>query len=404
MKVLQLYYKMPFPMHDGGAYSIYHSSLALLSQGADVKILAINTPKSWVKAETIPAEFREKTKFEFVKVDTRIKAIPAIINLLSSRSYFSERYYSAKYALRLSQLLQEEQYDVIQLEHLYMGVYLNTIRKYSSARVVLRAQNVEHLLWNSIIANEIDPYKTWYLKIANNRLTQFEREIAGKVDGIMAISDQDSKVFREIAPGKPNTSIPAGVDFTKLENSEPEKQYVNYPTFYHLGSMDWIPNQQGIRWFLEDVFPVIKYRFPEFTLHLAGKKMPEWVKEMKLDGVIVDGEVADAKQYQSDKAILIVPLLSGGGIRIKIIEAMAMGKTVISTRVGAEGIPCQDDLNILIADTAEEFLKKVQKCIESEEIGRGIGRYARKLALSFYDDKNLGEKMLAFYTGILNQS
>lgn len=399
-----MYYKMPFPMFDGGAYSIYHSSQALLSQGAEVKILAINTPRSWVNAEAIPAEFREKTKFEFVKVDTRIKAVSAFGNLFISRSYFSERYYSRKYAKRLRELLQKEQYDVIQLEHLYMGVYLDVIRKYSSARVVLRAQNVEHRLWNSIIANEIDPYRAWYLKIANRRLTQFESQIAGKVDGVMAISDQDSKIFSQLAPGKSVVSIPAGVNFTQLENLELEKQYVNYPTFYHLGSMDWIPNQQGIRWFLEDVFPIIKYRFPEFTLHLAGKKMPDWVYEMKLDGLIVDGEVPDASQYQSDKAILIVPLLSGGGIRIKIIEAMAMGKTVISTSVGAEGIPCQDDLNILIADTPEEFLKKVQKCIESEEIGRGIGRYARKLAHSFYDDKNLGEKMLAFYQDILNQS
>ena len=397
MKIFQLCHKMPFPLHDGGAFSIYHTALGLISAGNEVKVFAINTPKSWVDIDAIPEDFKTVTKFEFVTIDTRFKLIDAFSNLFTSESYFVVRFYSKMFNDELIRILKKEEFDIVHLEHLYLCLYLETIRKYSKARVVLRPQNVENQVWSRIIQHKINPAKKIYIQVMTNRLRIFEKAMVKKVDGIIAISPDDAKTFQSYAPKKPVTFVPIGLDFGNIESYDFQKQFQDFPVFYHLGSMDWLPNFQGLQWFIEDVMPLITNKYPGFVFRIAGKKMPPMFERMKSTNLVIDAEVPDSLTYQKDKAVHVVPLLAGGGLRVKIIESMALGKTVISTTIGATGIPYTNGVNILIADTKEEFTEQILKCVGSKEFCREIGRNAQKLALDNYDSRNTAKEMVRFY-------
>lgn len=402
MKVLLICHKMPFPLHDGGAHSIYHTALGLIYQKADLTILAINTPKSWVDEKDIPADFKEKTRFSVSTVDTRFKLYKAFFNLFTARSYFVERFYSEQFNTRLTDILKNEKFDIIQLEHTYLCLYLKTIRKYSVAGVILRPQNVEHKVWQRILSNKLNPFKKLYLRIATIRLKKFEIAMAANVDGIIAISPEDTDSFSKFAPETPVIFVPAGFNFSPAVEYDYDKQYSTFPVFYSLGSMDWLPNILGIKWFIEEVIPEVIVEYPDFVFRIAGKRMPGWISGLQSPHLIIDGEIEDALKYHEDKSVMIVPLFAGGGIRIKIIEGMALGKTIISTTIGAEGIPYRDGENILISDTRETFVSQIKKCMNSVELCRKISSQARILAAENFNYTCNAEKMIHFYSRVIH--
>lgn len=397
LKVLQICHKIPFPLHDGGALSLYNNALGLLLQNVEVKVLALDTPKSPIDFNSIPSDFRKKVNFEFAKVDTRFNPIKAFINLFSHRSYLSERFYSKTFDNHLAELLDQQEFDFIQLEHLYMCLYLKTIRKHSKAKVILRPQNVESKVWEQITQNEKNPLKRNYLKLATKRLKVFEIDAANNVDGIIAISSKDENIFLDFALQIMQTHIPMGFDLSNLKVGKAKEVSNKNVVFYHLGSMDWLPNVQGLKWFIKEVMPYLIKLHPEFIFRIAGKNMPEWFFNQQNKNMIVDGQVKDAIEYQLDKNIMIVPLLAGSGIRIKIIEGMALGKTILSTSIGAEGIPYTSNENILIADTKEEFASQIARCLKFENLSKEIGKNAKEFAARHYDLNHTGSKMIDFY-------
>ena len=161
--------------------------------------------------------------------------------------------------------------------------------------------------------------------------------------------------------------------------------------------MDWLPNLESIRWFLDEVWPVVHREVPRAKLYLAGRKMPERWMKTHIDGVSVVGEVPDAMYFIGSKKINVVPLLSGSGIRVKIIEAMSIGKTVITTTVGAQGIDYVDGENILIADTPEQFASQIRRCLNDEDFCSRVGEAAARLVAEQYDEEKLASRLLEFY-------
>ncbi|MGD0712090.1 MAG: glycosyltransferase family 4 protein, partial [Bacteroidales bacterium] len=163
-----------------------------------------------------------------------------------------------------------------------------------------------------------------------------------------------------------------------------------------------IPNQEGIKWFLDNVWPAVTEEFPNLQLFLAGRNMPEWVKNEKLSNVTVEGEIENAYQYMQSKSILIVPLFSGSGMRVKIIEGMACGNTVISTTIGAEGIMYTNNENILIADTAIEFIQQIKKCIDSPLFSKKISNGGMELVKEKYNNDIITDNLIQFYHNLLH--
>jgi glycosyltransferase involved in cell wall biosynthesis len=374
----------------------------------EVKVIAINSFKYHVKPEDIPSVYRMKTRIELIDLDLRIRPLPALFCLLSGKSYHIRRFISPGLKTRLEEILREEEFDIIQLETLYVCPYLDTIREHSHAKVVLRAHNIEHLIWSRIAGNTGNPLKQWYLKRLARSLKKYEIETAGKVDGIAAITGKDASEIRRLSAGRltPETpdsmsescrkiiDIPFGVDISRYPVPVKEPDRV---TLFTIGAMNWIPNIEGVRWFLEYVWPEVHSQLPGLTYHLAGREMPDWLLRLRMPGVAVEGEVENAIDFISSHSVMIVPLFSGSGIRIKIIEGMALGRTVISTLTGAEGIDYTHGKNILIANAPCEFTDMIVHCVQDRERCLTIGRQARTLIEERYDRDHVIGNLTRFY-------
>jgi glycosyltransferase involved in cell wall biosynthesis len=161
--------------------------------------------------------------------------------------------------------------------------------------------------------------------------------------------------------------------------------------------MDWRPNIEGLEWFLDTVWPSIRQLDSGITFHLAGKNIPKQFKIMGDESFIMEGEVENAAEFISRQHVLIVPLLSGSGMRVKIIEAMALGKCIIATSIAAEGINYHHDKNILIADKADDFYKQILRCFTDKTLITKIGEGARKLVEKNHDNTKLSKSLLKVY-------
>ena len=396
MKILLLCNKPPYPASEGGPMAMNSIITGLLEAGHQVKILAVNSPKYNVKESDIPEEYREKTGIELINVDLDIKPLKALLNLFTRKSYHVERFISKDFKARLAELLQKEQFDVVQLEMLYMSPYVETIREHSKAMIVLRAHNVEHKIWERIAKETSFFIKRWYINHLANTLKEYELSALETVDGIAAITRKDAAFFRKYC-SKPIIDIPYGV---YPEEFTPKYEIEGHPKFYHIGSMNWMPNEEGIRWFIDEVLPKTVEKVPSFVYHLAGRNMPEWLTTLNNPNVDVIGEVPDAKAFVAENDVAIVPLLAGSGIRIKIIESMAMGKTVITTRVGAEGILYKEDVNLIIAENIAKMVEAIRSINTNPEIAVRIGQAARKLVEESYDNRKIIARLLMFYEQI----
>ena len=396
MRILLLCNKPPYPASEGGPMAMNSIITGLLEAGHQVKVLAINSEKYNVKESDIPEEYKQKTGIELIDVDLTVKPLNAFLNLFTRKSYHAERFISEEFKKRLAAVLDKEQFDVVQLEVLFMAPYVETIRRHSKAMIVLRAHNVEHKIWERIAKDTKSPLKRWYINHLAKTLKEFELNALETVDGVAAITRKDAAFFRKYC-SKPVIDIPFGV---YPEQFDPKYEIEGKPKFYHIGSMNWMPNEEGIRWFVDEVLPKTVEKVPDFVYHLAGRSMPEWLTSMKDPHVDVVGEVPDAKEFVTNHDVAIVPLLSGSGIRIKIIESMALGKTVITTRVGAEGILYDEEVNIIIAENKAKMVEAIRSLNENPETAVRIGQAARKLVEETYDNRKIIARLLMFYEQI----
>ena len=396
MKILLLCNKSPYPAFEGGPMAMNSIITGLLNAGHQVKILAVNSKKFNVTPEDIPEDYRQKTGIELIDVDLRVKPMQAFKNLFSDTSYHMERFISKSFNNRLVEVLKEDIYDVVQLETLFMTPYIETIRKYTKARIVLRAHNVEHLIWERIAKGTRFFLKRAYINHLARTLKSYELSVISNVDGIAAITRKDAAFFRKYC-ATTTIDIPYGI---YPDEFQPKYEIEGKPTFYHIGSMNWMPNVEGIRWFIDGCLDAVVAKVPDFKFYLAGRHMPDWLKTMKNKHVEVLGEVDDAKAFVADHNVAIVPLLSGSGIRIKIIESMALGKTVITTMVGAEGILYNEDVNIIIAENKAKMAEAIRRINENPDMAVEIGKAARKLVEEVYDNRKITERLLMFYEQI----
>jgi glycosyltransferase involved in cell wall biosynthesis len=397
LNILVICNKSPWPAREGGPIAMNNIIEGLIDAGHEVKVLALNTNKYHVEVDDIPSAYRDKTKIELAYIDLSIKMLPAFLNLFSTKSYHVERFKSKAFEKKLIKILQATAYDIVQIELLYMSPYLETIRKYSNAKVVLRAHNIEHLIWERLTETEKNPIKKRYLKHLSKTLKLYEHEVLDKYDGIVPITMKDAGFFKE-ACNTPVCPVSFGINLKNLSGKDLQKPE---NALFHIGAMNWLPNEEGIRWLIEKVWPLIHQALPDLKLYLAGREMPTWLNELQVDNIEVIGEVPDAAEFILSKSISVAPLLSGSGIRIKIIESMALGKAVIATSIGAEGIHYTNGENIMIADTPEEFLAAVKCLYQNPDESTKMGANAKALIEKEHNTNKIIEGLVAFYWEIL---
>jgi len=387
---------MPYPPKDGGSIATLVLAEALQKCGNKVDVLSMNTSKHFVNLEDLPKELTDRIKFHAVEVNTAI-TVPALINnlLFSKEPYNAARFISEKFNEQLKKHLQYEQYDIVQLEGLYLCPYIDTIRNYSNAKIALRSHNIEHEIWYRAASNETNLLKKQYKKLLSKRIKNFKQSYLNKYDFLVPITQRDGDQYNKLGNTQASHTVPTGIDKENYDitNSEPR-----FPGIFHIGALDWLPNQEGLKWFIENVWKRFKMEHPDFRFHLAGRNAPPAFENfLNSDSIAYIGEVEDANQFINDNSIMIVPILSGSGMRIKIIEGMALGKTIITTSIGTEGIDSTHNENILIADTPEDFYNCLVKVSNNKELHEKISKNAIKFVYKNFDNLKIAKGLTKFY-------
>ena len=394
MKVLQLCNKPPYPSIDGGCIAMKSISLGLLNNNVDLKIICISTIKHPFSITDFPKTFVKKTKLESVFLDTKINIIDAFSSIITSGCYNVSRFFSADLDIKLKEDLKDNEYDFIILESLFLTPYITTIQNNSTAKIILRSHNFEYLIWQRLAQKEKKILKKEYLNHLASSLKKYEAKILSDVNGIATISHEDTKKYLAVNPNLKITTIPFGIDF---ENYTPSyNQPLGNLKLFHIGAMDWNPNIEAVNWFLDSVWDSFNTKAIDVELHLAGKSMPNTLLNLNTKQVINHGQVNSATAFISNHDVMVVPLFSGGGMRIKIIEAMAMGKTVISTSIGLEGINATHQKNVIIANSKEEFIIEINQLIKNPNKTIEIGENARLFVEEEHNNDLLVKSLISF--------
>ena len=375
---------------------MYHLQQSLHQNGAKLKVLSFNTIKQLTNIDTLDKEYRDMTRIEGIYLDNRIKPFAALFNIFTGESYHIIRFVRRDFEEALVRILKEEQFDVIQLESLYMIPYLEAIRSYSKAPIVLRTHNIEHLIWQRLANSSKNPLRKWYLNLLAERLRHYEQWALNRVDAIAAMTPEDEQQMRDLGADVPMIVAPVGVnipDYPVYPNPDPK-------VVFHIGAMDWMPNQEGVHWFLTEVWPKVLTKVPDAKLKLAGKKMPDYIKAYAGANVEVHDFVQDGKGFIGNGGIMIVPLFSGSGMRVKIVEGMAMGKAIVTTAIGAEGIAGKDGQEFMIANTNNEFAEAVIHLLQNPAKQQEIGQNARIYSEKVFDNTAIGKQMIGFYESL----
>jgi glycosyltransferase involved in cell wall biosynthesis len=283
---------------------------------------------------------------------------------------------------KIKEILLAEHFDAVIIETIYMAVYVDMIRMFSHAKIILRAHNVEHEIWQKVAQNKRRGITKVYLSILVKQLKRFESGAIQHFDAVFCISKHDIPYFQSKIDAHQVFLIPFAI---RLSSGNLMPDEAKTDNLFSIASMDWQPNVDGLRWFVNRVWGQIRKRFPHVTLRIAGRNMPADFQTQSEQRIEVVGEVSDAKQFMIENGILIVPLWAGSGIRIKIIEAMSLAKVVISTTVGKQGIDAEHKKHILIADTPEEFVEAVDFCFSHPQICKEIARNASELVNQNYN-------------------
>jgi len=363
---------------------------SLSDNGAAVSLLAMDTVRHPAKNPKGALDFYQEVYK--VKVDNAIKPWKAFLNLFSSKSYHVERFESEAFENRLKEILQKQRFEIVQLETCYLASYIPVIRKFSDAKIVLRTHNLEHEIWERIAENA-NPVKGAYLRYLAKKLKAFEQRQLSKVDYMAAISSKDLSQFRALGFKGTGKVVPIGLD--TAEYVPAFNSYKRPIAIGFIGSLDWMPNQEGLKWFLDNMWSELKAEFKTIELHIAGRNAPDWIKNISQGGIYFHGEVKCAKSFINQYSVMLVPLLSGSGMRAKILEGMALGKVVLTTSVGLEGINAENKKEVLIADNIQEFKSSLAYCYASNGSLEKIGRNALDLVDRQYNRDVISKDYLA---------
>ncbi len=397
MNILQLCIRVPYPPVDGGSIAMYHMQQALFANHAKLKVLSFNTIKQLTDISKLDQAYLNMTHIEGVFLDNRIKPFAALFNIFTGESYHIVRFIRRDFEEVLIRILEEKSFDVIQLESLFMIPYIETIRRFSKAAIVLRTHNIEFLIWKRLSAAAKNPLRKWYLNLLSERLRHYEQWALNKVDAIAAMTPEDEAMLRQMSAEVPILVAPVGINTSEYPVfPDPDPSLV-----FHIGAMDWLPNQESIDWFLNEIWPRVVAKVPTAKLALAGKKMPEAFKNSANEQISVFDFVPDGKTFIGKGGIMIVPLRSGSGMRVKIVEGMAMGKAIVTTSIGAEGIPGKDGSEFLLADSAEAFADRVVLLLQNPELQQKLGKNARSFAMLHFDNLKIGNMLMRFYESLI---
>jgi glycosyltransferase involved in cell wall biosynthesis len=341
--------------------------LALLPKGmtvsAEEEADAYAQRKIWIPSAQPP---RSSPKFWLELLQSTV---------LTTRPYSLQRYEDPAMREELRKYADREDFDLVICDFLFPALcFLGVIWK---CPTVLFQHNIESQIWKRLAEAEASSIKRRYLHLQYQRMFKWEDRLSRLFDGVITVSPDDSRLARELY-GLTNVlgDVPTGVDVDFFKPGLPPAS----PPFWlgFLGSMDWMPNIDACQFFLDEIFPQVLAQRPDCRLKIIGRNPPTSLQERASDQVVITGTVDDVRPHVQSCHAILVPLRAGGGTRIKIYEAMAMGVPVISTTIGAEGLPVTHGETILLADHPQKFAEAVLELMGTPSLAAKISRQGRE--------------------------
>lgn len=371
----------------------------LIALGHDVSLVSLDAQK-YSGGSQEHDELQDKINYSSYKININVSMVDAMVNLFRKKSNNVDRYYSAEFEKLLVRELKQNAYDIIQFEGLFVTPYLASIRKVSKAKLIYRSHNIEHQIYQRLAQQKSDLFKKWYLRMVAKRIKDYELQQLNKFDAIAVFTHEDKTAMLSYGTTIPVEIFPVGID---LSTYKPDFSKTEFPSLFFLGSLDWLPNREGIEWFIDNFHKDLTEGDLRVKFYVAGHNIPERFDDYEVMGkIFIQGEVDDAFEFVNSKAIMIVPLLSSGGMRVKIVEGMAMQKCIISTSLGAEGINYVNGTNIMIANNQEEFYDAIERCISDEDFCKSVGLNARKLVEEQHEVNKVTKDLVKFYRLLTN--
>ncbi len=389
-------------MKDGESVAIINIASALKAMGCEMQLLAMNTSKHFVENIKAIDTLDIYSEVHAVSVDNRLNIKDAARAMIVGESYHIARFKSEEFGEKLKELLQTHSYDVVQMETVYLSHYIDIVKQYSNALISLRAHNIEHEIWDRISKNTSFVLKKWYVGKLTEQLKQYEIQHLNKYDFIVAISNKDLINIKSLGYKNGAIFTPVGVDIEKhrfrMASGNKEAFKIGF-----IGSLDWMPNLAGIQWFIEEVWQTLKKDFPDVELHIAGRNTPKAIWQLESERLLVHGEIEDATAFVSACDAMVVPLFSGSGMRVKIIESMTLGCPTVTTSVGLEGINAKHKTHIAIANTKQEFVKELTQLIQSPDYRKRLAENAHQFIKDNFDNFKLAQELYEQYASHIKE-
>jgi sugar transferase (PEP-CTERM/EpsH1 system associated) len=385
MKILWLKSDLLVPLDKGGKLRTWHL-LRHLAQRHDITYVAFATPAEKANAAEAMAEVAGRIEC-IPRSDAPKRSLGFYLgvarHLMARLPYAVGKYRSRPFERRVQALLDEHAFDLLVCDFVLPAVNLPARLP---CPLVIFTHNVEAEIWRRHADTHPGPLARLLYTAQYRRMLRFEGRALARATGVLAVSDTDRETLTRLYPAAaraPIHVVPTGVD-SEFFHFAPSPTASRSLVF--TGSMDWLPNEDAMVWFCRDILPLVRTAEPETTLTIVGRTPTARVAQLaELPGVTVTGRVDDVRPFMADAAVYVVPLRIGGGTRLKIFEAMAMGKAVVSTAIGAEGLPVRDGEHVRIDDSPRAFAATVIQLMRDLDQRRALERAARALVEERYD-------------------
>ena len=402
-RLLFLSQSLPYPPTSGVTNRTYHI-LEQLQREFDVTLLAFSRV---AHQRHIDAMWRAHAALsEVVSEVAPPVRIPSQVSLArqawdharsiaTGQAYTYYEYSAAAFARQLDRMSRRG-FDLVHLDSLDLYRWADGF----DVPVTCTHHNIESELLRLRAIHLDHPLLSRYVAFQGRRTESVERALTRSFALNLMMSSIDEERLRRLAPGARTTVIPNGVDTEKLQPGQGDTGVAGRVVF--LGPLYMFPNRDGIEFFIEDVWPLVRQSRPDATLHLVGAASARDRRRLdKVPGVTCHGFVDDIRVPINAAECCIVPLRVGGGTRLKLLDYWALGKAVVSTAVGAEGLAVREGENILLRETAGEFARATVAVLDDADLRSRIGNGARRTAEEVYDWRRIGDKLLAEYADLL---
>ncbi len=400
MKILWISHFLPWPPHGGSPQRNYNLLKQLQKEFKVCKI-------GFIQRSHQPEETKKKEAIK--RIDELCNYLYAYdiptdynrfywygllaANVFSRTPYSVWRFWSRKFESQLDQLIARDKFDIVYADTAATAHY--AIRAKGKAKLVLNHHNIESLLLLRRADNASNPASRWYLKHQADKMRRWEMKVCPHFDVNLTVSEVDSIALRGHSPDTRCEVIANGTD---IDYFRPNDNVSGYEMIY-VGGGTWLPNKDAMSWFVKDIFPKIVKRLPEAIIHVIGRNPPKEVcyAAEKDSRIKMHGFVDDIRPHLARAAVYVVPIRFGGGTRLKILDAFASGKAVVSTSIGCEGIECEDYKHIRIADFPEKFSETVVELLLDSKARQRLEKNARDLVEKIYSWHIIGEQLRSLY-------